>query len=192
MSNIGRRRRIYLAGPEVFLPTAASLGAEKRRLAEAAGFEGVFPHDADVGLPSAAQPQRPSRIFAANIERMRSCDALIANLTPFRGVSADAGTVFEVGFMCALGRPVSAYTNCTQSYHARAQTVRARRSVPEDCDRPDCAVEDYDLADNLMIEMAVISSGGVLVRQQGGGAPDMADLAGFRQCLDLIGRAWTA
>ena len=42
---------------------------------------------------------------------MRSCDAAVANLTPFRGVSADAGTAFEVGFMRALGRPVLGYTN---------------------------------------------------------------------------------
>ena len=30
----------------------------------------------------------------ANEDLMRSCDALIANLTPFRGVSMDAGTAF--------------------------------------------------------------------------------------------------
>ena len=37
---------------------------------------------------------------------MRSCQLCIANLTPFRGVSMDSGTAYEVGFMRALGRPV--------------------------------------------------------------------------------------
>ena len=46
---------------------------------------------------------------------MRSCDLLIANLTPFRGVSMDSGTAFEVGFMRALGRPVLGYTTATDT-----------------------------------------------------------------------------
>ena len=39
-------RRIYLAGPEVFLPDARVIGEAKARLCAAAGFEGIFPLDA--------------------------------------------------------------------------------------------------------------------------------------------------
>ena len=186
MSETPRRRRIYLAGPEVFLPRAASVGAEKCRLAAAAGFEGVFPYDPHLRHTPLAKCEQAGRIFAVNTELMRSCDALIANLTPFRGVSADAGTVFELGFMCALGRPVSAYTNVAAHYHARATAFRACRPLADDCDRPDCEVEDHDLCDNLMIEMAVVASGGTLLRPQSAGVPDMADLTAFGQCLDVI------
>jgi nucleoside 2-deoxyribosyltransferase len=42
---------------------------------------------------------------------MQSCDALIVNLTPFRGPSADVGSAYEMGFMRALRRPIFAYTN---------------------------------------------------------------------------------
>jgi nucleoside 2-deoxyribosyltransferase len=181
MSETPRRRRIYLAGPEVFLPRAPSVGAEKCRLAAAAGFEGVFPYDPHL-----------RHTPLAKCELMRSCDALIANLTPFRGVSADAGTVFELGFMCALGRPVSAYTNASAHYHARATAFRARRPLADDCDRPDCEVEDHDLCDNLMIEMAVVASGGTLIRQQSAAVPDMADLTPFGQCLDVIRRLFNS
>jgi len=183
-----RRSRIYLAGPEVFLPQARSLGIEKCRLAAAAGFEGVFPHDAELGHLPLPKREQAGRIFAANVDLLRSCDAMIANLTPFRGVSADAGTVFEVGFMSALGRPVSAYTNTPEGYRARAVAYRAQPAPAPDCDRPECVVEDHDLSDNLMIEMAIVASGGTLVRHQAAMVPDMTNLDGFRRCLEAIGR----
>jgi nucleoside 2-deoxyribosyltransferase len=177
-------RRIYLAGPEVFLPSARAVGAAKCQLLAAAGLEGVFPHDAALARDGLSKRAQAERIYAANTELMHSCDAMIANLTPFRGVSADVGTAFEVGFMRALGRPVSAYTNVAANYNARAAAFRARRPTLEDCDRPDCAVEDHDLGDNLMLEMAVIASGCALIRHPG--SADMADLSAFRQCLAEI------
>jgi len=186
MSPTSRPRRIYLAGPEVFLPSARTLGTAKCRLLAAAGFEGVFPHDAALTREGLSKRVQAERIFAANTALMRSCDALIANLTPFRGVSADAGTAFEVGFMAGLGRPVSAYTNVVADYPGRATAFRARRPTLEDCDRPYCAVEDHDLGDNLMLEMAVAASGCALIRHPGGA--DMADLTAFRQCLAEIAR----
>ncbi|WP_228260705.1 nucleoside 2-deoxyribosyltransferase [Marinobacter orientalis] len=45
---------------------------------------------------SEAPMTKPKRIYRASRELMDSCDAIIANLTPFRGISADPGTVFEV------------------------------------------------------------------------------------------------
>lgn len=189
MTKTPQRRRIYLAGPEVFLPHAVALGAEKCRLVAAAGFDGVFPHDPGVKRTPSGKGTAADNIFVANTELLASCDALIANLTPFRGVSADAGTVFEVGFMCALGRPAWAYTNAAASYRARATAFRAGRPLLADSDRPECAVEDHDLCDNLMIEMAVLASGGTLIRRQNAAVPDMADLTAFKQCLELVTRA---
>jgi nucleoside 2-deoxyribosyltransferase len=182
------RRRIYLAGPEVFLPHAVELGAEKCRLVAAAGFEGVFPHDPKLKGAQSGKAGKAERIFAANTALLASCDALIANLTPFRGVSADAGTVFELGFMFALRRPIAAYTNTPETYYVRAAAFRARPSGLADADRPECEVEDHDLSDNLMIEMAVVASGARLIRHVSAGAPDMADLTAFRQSLNALAR----
>ena len=81
MSKSGCRRRIYLAGPEVFLPQARAVGREKCRLAAAAGLEGVFPHDPELNAAGLDQRKQAGRIFAANTQLMRSCDALVANLT---------------------------------------------------------------------------------------------------------------
>jgi nucleoside 2-deoxyribosyltransferase len=178
------RPRIYLAGPEVFLADARAAGAEKCRLADEAGLEGVFPLDAALDLIGLETAEQARRISLANEGLMRSCDGLIANLTPFRGVSADAGTAFEVGFMRALGRPVAGYSNAGDDYRARAEVMRTRPALPYDGDRPDIAIEDFGLAENLMIEIAICESGLSIVRN----AAASGDLAGFRQCLAQMAR----
>jgi len=107
----------------VFLPQARLIGAEKCRLAAEAGLEGAFPLDAQLNLEALPAGEQARRISRANEELMRSCAGLIANLTPFRGVSMDAGTAFEVGFMQALGRPLAGYTNVTADYAERARRI---------------------------------------------------------------------
>jgi nucleoside 2-deoxyribosyltransferase len=175
--------RIYLAGPEVFLPDPLAMGAQKVALCGKYGFEGVFPLDASLDLTGLPKQVQASRIAAANEGLMRGCDALIANLTPFRGVSLDSGTAFEVGFMRALGHPVFGYTNVVAGYYERAKLYR--RSAPgfPDADGPDSEIENFDCAENLMIEAAILASGGQVVRTAVPGGQEMRDLAGFEACL---------
>jgi nucleoside 2-deoxyribosyltransferase len=177
------RPRIYLAGPEVFLPDALAIGRAKQELCARAGFEGVFPLDNVLDLARLPKRQQAQRISAANEALLRTCSALIANLTPFRGVSMDAGTAFEVGFMRALGRPVLGYSNVVADYRRRAEAYR-RANVPlAGADAADVAVEDYDLAENLMIEAAIQASGGEVIRRGVPPGREMRDLAAFEACL---------
>ena len=175
--------RIYLAGPEVFLPDARAVGERKRALCAEHGLEGAFPLDAQLGLAGLAKPEQARRIAAACEGMGRSCDALIANLTPFRGVSMDCGTAFEVGFVRALGRPVLGYTNVTADYHARCEAWRRAAPPLPDADCPDAQIEDFDGAENLMIEAAIVASGGNIVRTAVPPGQEMRDLAGFQACL---------
>lgn len=174
--------RIYLAGPEVFLPNAAAVGTAKCRLAAAAGLKGVFPLDTGLDLAGLHKVEQARRISRANEDLMRSCDGLVANLTPFRSVSMDAGTAFEVGFMRALGRPVLGYSNTVDDLASRSRALRASPPLPFDADAPDVAVEDFGLSENLMIEIA-IRDFGVVVCTQVAANHLMTDLAGYRQCL---------
>src|ERR1700681_299298 len=97
--------RIYLAGPDVFLPDAAALAADKRKLCADYGFIGVAPTDSKTDLSGLSKHAAAIEISADNEATIRSCDLLIANLTPFRGPSADVGTAYELGFARALGKP---------------------------------------------------------------------------------------
>ncbi|MGE3915753.1 MAG: nucleoside 2-deoxyribosyltransferase, partial [Hyphomicrobiaceae bacterium] len=149
-------KRIYLAGPEVFLPDAMDVGRAKAEMARAAGLEGLFPLDQQLPLDGLPRLEQARRISLANEALMRSADLLIANLTPFRGVSMDSGTAFEVGFMRALGRPVLGYTNVPGDYRRRAEAFRARGIPSADADRTDVEIEDFGLAENLMIAVAIL------------------------------------
>jgi nucleoside 2-deoxyribosyltransferase len=175
--------RIYLAGPEVFLPDALEVGSKKAALCGRHGFEGVFPLDAGLDMAGLARQEQARAISAANEGLMRGCNALIANLTPFRGVSMDAGTAFEVGFMRALGRPVLGYTNVAADYRARSEQYRRAAPGLPDADAPDVEIEDFDGTENLMIEAAIVASGGIVVRRSVAAGQEMRDLAGFEACL---------
>jgi nucleoside 2-deoxyribosyltransferase len=176
--------RIYLAGPEVFLPDPIGAGARKRALCAAHGFEGVYPLDAELDRSGLSKAEAGRRISLANEALMRSCDLLIANMTPFRGVSMDVGTAFEVGYMRALGRPVLGYTNTPIDLRQRSEMGRSGGvRLPFAADAPDVSVEDFGLAENLMIEIAVMESGGSVVLTSVPSGAEMTDLAGFEACV---------
>jgi nucleoside 2-deoxyribosyltransferase len=183
-----RAMRIYLAGPDVFLPHAAEMAEAKKALCARHGATGVFPTDI-VEHPGEAA-ERFMRIYLGNEAHMRGCDAVIANLTPFRGPSADAGTVYELGFMRALGRPVLGYTNTTTPFRDRTlASLGAQARQREDGDWVDAEglhLEDFGLHDNLMIDGGILASGGVLVARDVPEAHRWTDLEGFEACLRAL------
>jgi hypothetical protein len=110
---------------------------------------------------------------------MLASDIMIANLTPFRGPSADDGTAFELGFFDALGRPIFAYSNACGGLAERTRAFLAR--VPDTL-----AVEDFGLPCNLMLPHAVLQRGGLpMVTPPGGGDLRPDDLTVFEQTVGL-------
>lgn len=138
------RARVYTAGPAVFFSDLAERIATSHRNAEAHGLEAVVP--GDVLDRPADFPATPSHhdIYQLNVDRILRSDAVVADLTPFRGPSADVGTVWEIGFAVALGKPVFGYTSDIREY---------REKVTPDGFR----VEDYGAIDNLMIAASIES-----------------------------------
>ncbi len=183
MPNLTTPPRIYLAGPEVFLPDPIAAGRRKQALCERHGFTGCYPLDAQLDLAGLPKAEAARRISLANEALMRSCDFLIANCTPFRGVSMDVGTAFEVGYMRALGRPVLGYTNTPLHLRERSAMGRSRIDLPFDSDAAGVEIEDFGLAENLMIEIAITESCGTLVRTAVTRGTEMTNLAGFEACL---------
>lgn len=176
---------IYLAGPEVFLADAIEIGQAKKEICAHYGFEGLFPFDAEL-----TQKQRTglsAKIFDANMEAIACCDAVVANLTPFRGVSADVGTVFEVAYACALKKPVFAYTNIPGDLRARVGAEfgleKAAGSTMREFAGDGMMIENFGLADNLMIVEAIRQQGWDISAHAAARAQQLSDLTAFETCL---------
>ena len=182
------RRRIYLAGPEVFLADAADLGQSKKDLCAEFGFEGLFPLDNEM-KPIVSNDRIDALIYRSNIAMMHDAHIGIFNLTPFRGVSADAGTIFELGLMVGYGKRVFGYTNDPDGLFERYQRADLVAYDPVRKDWRDSArmrVENFGNADNLMIDRSLIdSSGHAIVRHRAASNERFLDLTAFRECLRL-------
>lgn len=175
-----RGAKIYLAGPDVFLPHAAELGQAKKRLCMTYGLLGLFPLDNLPDVRSAEPVDR--RIYAANVEMMREADAGVFNLTPFRGPSADVGTVFELGLMIGMGKPVFGYSNTASSLRARIAGAARDSTTGAWTGADGMTVEDFENADNLMIDASLAASGHSIVRVDAGARIDRIE--GFEACLN--------
>ena len=176
--------KIYLAGPDVFLPDAIDIGRRKVELCKQHGFTGLYPLDNTVDLFA---PNASLKIFRGNEAMMDQADAIIANLTPFRGPSADAGTVYELGFMAGRGKRCFGYSNDPALYLDR---VRSHTNVTsQDGRRVDAdglTVEDFGHTDNLMMIHALGLYGAPLVVPREAPADIWHDLTSFGACLRLV------
>jgi nucleoside 2-deoxyribosyltransferase len=175
--------KIYLAGPDVFLPDAVEIGRRKAAICAAHGVSGLYPLDNKIDL-SASDASR--QIFVANEALMDEASAVIANLTPFRGAGADPGTVYELGYMAGRGKLCLAYCNDPAIY---ADRVRRFTSVmPKDgrlVDAQGLTVEDFGHVDNLMMIHALELHGLPLVLPQRAPEDIWHDLAAFETCVRM-------
>lgn len=167
-------RRAYLAGPDVFLPNAQAHARAKVAICARHGIEGCPPLNEDLDSLARLPPEDAWRaIYMKDIQMMEAADLVIANLTPFRGASADAGTLVEIGWFLGRGRPVFGYSNSAAPFAARSASQAAAVADP----LPGLTVEGFGLADNLMIAGAVLL---------GGGAPIVLPADGMDRPFDAL------
>lgn len=179
-------KKLYIAGPEVFLPNGREQMARKAALVGQYGFKPLCPGDLDI------PPQKTKKAFglaisSVNEGMMNDADGIIANLTPFRGEWADVGTVFELGYMCARNKLVAAYTNVADDHYQRLLRFYDN-DVNEGADGykrgPDgLSLEDFEMADNLMLDGGVERRRGIVATHNAAKAELYTDLTAFEACL---------
>jgi nucleoside 2-deoxyribosyltransferase len=175
--------KIYLAGPDVFLPDAVELGRRKVDLCRRHGLIGLYPLDNTIDM---AVNDASMQIFRGNQTMMIDADAIIANLTPFRGCSADAGTVYELGYMVGAGKLCLGYSNDPSCYADRVREFTEVRSHDGRLiDAEGLTVEDFGLTDNLMMIHALDLHGCALVTPRQAPADIWHDLGAFETCVRM-------
>lgn len=136
-------RKVYLAGPDVFFANPNENARKLKELCGAYGFEGIFPLDADLTFDKESPQERGKKIFFANVSLINDCQAVLANMMPFRGPSADVGTAWEMGYAFARGKLVVGYTTDIRRYRERA--------TPDEY-----YMENFELVDNLMLDCSTL------------------------------------
>ncbi|KEG07478.1 nucleoside 2-deoxyribosyltransferase [Trypanosoma grayi] len=128
-------KKIYIAGPAVFNPDMGEAYFNHvRKLLEVHNVKPLIPVD---NVANGA-----IEIREKNILMIKDCDAVIADLSPFRSKEPDCGTAFEVGYASALGKTVLTFASdrrpMTEKYGGRTDATGLK-------------VEDFDLPFNLML-----------------------------------------
>lgn len=153
---------VYLAGPDVFYPQALEHLGRKAAVCESFGLIPLVPVDNELEEAHADTPEGLALgIYRGNLVQMAQADAIIANLTPFRGPHMDPGTAFEVGYFAALGKPVVCYTEHDQELIDRVDAWAGEGQMSlsshgEVRDPQGHLVENFGLRENLMIEGAAL------------------------------------
>lgn len=148
---------VYLAGPDVFRPDADACFERMEDCCARHGLRGLRPSDGGAaGDTTLSGARLAQRIYEGNVALIRRCDAVIANLSPFRGrIEPDSGTVFELGMAVALGKPVAGYLpGASMSYAERVALCMPTRRGPDGLLRDienDLLVEGFGEPMNLML-----------------------------------------
>lgn len=130
-------KSIYIAGPAVFNPDFGNAYYDKVR-------DIMKPHGVVPLIPIDNKLENPTGflIRQKNVEMIQKCDAIIADLSPFRSLEPDCGTAFEVGYAAALGKKILTFTT-------DKRTMVEKYNGKEDKDG--LHVEDFGLPFNLML-----------------------------------------
>jgi nucleoside 2-deoxyribosyltransferase len=173
----------YLAGPDVFLPNAVAHAAKKTEICRQFGVRGLPPlnEDAESG---ATGLEAWRSIYEKDVAMMEKSDIIIANLTPFAGASADAGTLIEVGWFLGNGKPIFGYSNTPETFECRMRKQLGPKHA-------DLGIEGFHLPDNLMVVGAVLSGGYPIFLPTDGKARGLEALDVFEICVEAAARYLT-
>lgn len=180
-----RIERIYLAGPQSALAGADRLLADQRALCLAAGFTPLTPETA--GLVEEEPSEAMAReLYTHRMGRLREADAVVANLSPFRGPAADPVATFEAGFAAGQGKPLFAYLNVGSEEEAelavRIESFEGAEAGDDGLwrDGQGYEIEDFGLPESLML-WAEARRLYVIVTPE-----PKTDLTGLQLCLEAI------
>jgi nucleoside 2-deoxyribosyltransferase len=182
----------YIAGPDVFHPDAAEIGARKQEICSKYRILGLLPPQKVYGVTGR---RRAHSLFERCVDQMDVADLIIVNMTPFRGTSMDVGSAVELGYMYGLGKPVFGYTTDAADYLSRVSPgVRPLRKIAGRWlrlpifDEEGCAIENFRLSDNLMCDGPVWDHRHAIVSPRSGTRSLDPAMRAFEACVRQVDR----
>lgn len=162
-----KQYKIYIAGPDVFLPNASEVLNQKKDICTKYNMIGLSPMDQFLRLQETYQGlELAQKIYEYDVKLIEDCDIIVANCNPFRLALVDDGTSYEIGHGRAIGKTIYGYV--TQK-RPLPEIVQSRIPLKVHVsgylmDQDGYLVnEDFGNTVNLMIEFSIISSGGKLI-----------------------------
>lgn len=181
-----RVESVYLAGPDPWFPEADAHRRRQEALCVAAGLAPISSR-LGAGAGEAERTEVHARIlYTEALSDLRRADALIANLSPWRGPSCDPATAFLAGFAAALGKPVFAYSNISDEEEADPRgRVEAWMGASPDLDGrlrdgAGAEIEDFYLPETLMLWAETRRFFAIITEDP------FHDLTGLEMCLDAL------
>merc|ERR1712119_151684 len=173
-------KRVYLAGPDLFRTNGIEIGIKKKKILTDLGLTPYYPGDSEFdiedeyikGLDSQSAGMEPTpEQLKEKTEKVAMCIAqghekfmrenaccAIIDCSPYRGPSMDAGTIFELGFMRALGKPCFGFTNVATNFNKRSRAFSGVKDDITDVGEDGNRFEEFNTADNLMIDNGINDS----------------------------------
>ena len=157
-------KKIYLAGPEVFLPDSLKVLEQHKSLCKEYGFLGLSPFDGV--LTNETGFDRAEKIFFENCKLIQKADIVLANCNTFRGALVDDGTSFEIGFAYALKKKIYGFIDVKKPL-PEIVANKIQTTLHESGYRIDTegylVNEDFGNSINLMLEFAIKFAGGKFI-----------------------------
>lgn len=135
---------------------AGQILADKEAVCRQLGLNPLSPVDNEVPEHLKDPKSIALSIYHGNVNQMDQADAIIANITPFRGPHMDSGTAFEIGYFAANKKPIVCYTQTEQDLLGRVLSWSEQHSQEHDGfrDKNGHLIENFGLEENLMITSA--------------------------------------
>ena len=154
--------KIYLAGPDVFREDPIKHFQELKTLCSKYGFIGCAPLDNTIKIADDKlnTSQHSMAIFLANVDLIKECDIILANLDPFRGACVDDGTAWEIGCGYALGKKIWGYSSFFNLNLKAVTNIMLDLSRQEEYPQ----VENFGNPVNLMISDSIKKTGGEIFK----------------------------
>jgi nucleoside 2-deoxyribosyltransferase len=154
------KRKIYLAGPDVFRTNAIEHMSKLKALCEQYGHIVLSPLDNEF-IQTNNKLEDALSIFRGNIQQIDICDIIIANIQPFRGACIDDGTAGEILYGFAKGKIICGYSGFIDFKLSEIVAMFTPKLQNFDVFS---IIENFNLSHNLMIVGAILDSGGFIAK----------------------------